>query len=474
MRDHGVPTSLHTRRLARLALPLALLALALPASAIALPAPTLFLTTGGSGMAEGGAGGIAPPSELWRVDPATGASSSAGGTGYAITGLAQDPTTGVLYAVSSSLSPIAPRTLLTLNPANAVATAIGPLGPGVARLADISFNSQGQLFGWDEEKDNLASVDKATGAVTVIPSSLSTKGSGVSFDRDDVLWIFNATEEGEFNTLDTATGAATTKGTLKPIDANRSPVSAAAWDCERTTLYATLNNRGKPPANLVTIDTATGAITNKGTVATGADGLEWFCPLAFEFTGSGATIAGGKQSLSIPVIRGPRVKGAASVVFSTVNGTARAGRDFLAASGTLSFPNNGTQLALPLTVTPDPNAGENRTFTVQLSGPSSGGTVGAPFTVTIKAGRPKPATIKGPKGAAAGRAAFTLRSNQLPARFLCKLDRGRFKGCGRNSKKGKKFQTPKLNPGRHKLVVQVVNRAGLKAKPAKRTFTVLP
>ncbi|HEX2393240.1 MAG TPA: hypothetical protein VHI77_10005 [Solirubrobacterales bacterium] len=62
----------------------------------------------------------------------------------------------------------------------------------------------------------------------------------------------------------------------------------------------------------------------------------------------------------------------------------------------------------------------------------------------------------------------------MPARFRCKLDRGKFRGCGKNSKKGKKFKTPALKPGQHKLVVQVVNGAGLKSKPAKKTFTVLP
>ena len=51
---------------------------------------------------------------------------------------------------------------------------------------------------------------------------------------------------------------------------------------------------------------------------------------------------------------------------------------------------------------------------------------------------------------------FKLRSAQLPARFRCKLDKGKFKGCGKNSKKGKKYKTPKLEPGKHKLVVQVV------------------
>jgi Calx-beta domain len=416
-----------------------------------------------------------------RVDPATGAASSVGNTGYAITGLAQDPTTGILYAVSNKNSPIAPLTLLTLNPANGAATVVGPLGPVENRIADITFNSQGQLYGWDESGDNLASINKVTGAVTVIPSALGTYGSGSAFDLNDNYWLFGEGEggggpgnEGGFFTVNLLTGETTKHGVLTPLDANESSVSAASFDCSRTTVYATINNFGEPPANLVTIDLATGIVTNKGLTVTAADGLEWFCPLAFEFTSPGVTVAGGNQSLSIPVVRGPRIKGAASVAFSTVNGSAHAGRDFVAAAGTLSFPNNGAGLTIPLTVTPDHSAGANRTFTVQLSSPSAGGTVGPPFTVTIKAGKPKPAKIKGPKKTAAERVTFKLRSNQLPARFRCKLDRSKFKGCGKNSKKGKKFETPKLKPGKHKLVVQVINGAGLKSKPARKTFTVLP
>lgn len=93
--------------------------------------------------------------------------------------------------------------------------------------------------------------------------------------------------------------------------------------------------------------------------------------------------------------------------------------------------------------------------------------------MTINASKPKPAKVKGPKKTTSQRPVFKLKSNQLPARFRCKLDKGKYKGCGKNSKKGKKYKTPKLEPGKHKLVVQVVNDAGKKSKPAKKTFTVL-
>lgn len=451
-----------------------LLAAAAPASA--LPAPTLFMTTGGTGESSK----TALPSELWRVDPNSGQAASVGNIGFAITGLAQDPTTGILYGVSNNKSPIAPRTLLKIDPTNGAATQVGP--PGLI-IADITFNSSGQLFGWSEEDDNLASIDKQTGVATEFAvNELSTYGSASAFDLNDTYWFLGDGEgeaktpngEGEYHTIDTATGKATSRGRLTPLDENRSAVSSAAFDCNRTTLYATINNYGDPPANLVTVNTATGALTNKGLTVTGADGLEWYCPLAFEFGTGPIKVASKKQTLSVPIIRGPRIKGAASVNVATVDGSAKAGLDFVGVTGTLAFANNigGTTLSLPIKA--NPKAGKNRKFEVALSSPSGGGSVGTPLKVTILAAKPKPAKVKGPKQTSAERVVFKLRSAQLPARFRCKLDKGKFKGCGKNSKKGKTYKTPKLEPGKHKLVVQVVNGAGKKSKPVKKVFTVLP
>jgi hypothetical protein len=452
----------------------AVLGLIAPASALALPAPTLLLTLGGNGK-----GTESTQTNLYRVDPATGGVTSVGLTGYAITGLAQDPTTGILYGVSNNNSPTAKLTLLTIDPATGAATPVGPLGK---TIADISFNSLGGLYGWSESGDDLASIDKATGAVTIIPSELETYGSGNAFDKNDNFWLFpegeggeSAGNEGGIFTVDLQTGSGTLHGKLKPLDENESSISAATYDCARTTLYATVNNFGEPPANLVTIDTVTGSLTNKGLVPTGADGLEWYCPLAFEFPSASAIVGkAGKQTLSVPVVRGPRIAGAASVGFATVAGSAHAGRDFVAASGTLNFANNASEATVPLTVTPDPRAGVNRQFNLALLNPSSGGSVGNAYTVTINASKPKRAKVKGPKKTSAKRVIFKLTSNQLPAKFRCKLDKRKYKACGKNSKKGKKYKTPKLSPGRHKLVVQVVNGAGLKSKPAKKKFTVLP
>jgi Calx-beta domain len=455
------------------------IALLAAGAASALPAPTLFLTTGGVGDSKV----TPPPSNLWSVDPASGATTSVGNTGYAITGLAQDPTTGTLYAVSNFKSPTTPLTLLTLNPGNGAATAIGSLGKE-RKIADIAFNSGGQLFGWwDEPEDNLVSIDKSNGSVTLIGNAgIGTYGSGSDFDREDTYWLLGEgegeatppNEEGTYWTVDTTTGVPTERGQLTPIDENESSISAASFDCSRSTLYATVNNYGDPPANLVTVDLATGRLTNKGSVPNGADGLTWYCPLAFEFNSGPIKVAAKKQTLSLGVLRGPRIKGSASVNFATVPGSAKAGTDFAAASGTLAFANNGADGSLTVTIKGNKKAGKNRKFQVALSSPTADGTVGAPLQITILAAKPKPAKVKGPSQTSAERPAFKLKSSQLPARFRCKLDKGKFKGCGKASKKAKKYKTPALEPGKHKLVVQVVNGAGKKSKPVKKSFTVLP
>lgn len=473
-----IPKSLSIRALSVSLVAITVAAVAV-SSATALPAPTLFMTTGGVGDSSK----TPPPSNLWQLDPWTGAGVSVGNTGYAITGLAQDPTTGILYAVSNAKSPTVPLALLTIDPATGAATPVGSLGKE-HKIADISFNSNGELFGWwDEPEDDLVRIDKATGAVTQIgDSGLSTYGSGSAFDINDTFWLFGEGEgepavpntEGSFWTVDTATGVPTLRGQLTPIDSHRSSISAAAYDCARTTLWATVNNYGEPPANLITIDTATGNPSNKGRTETGADGLEWYCPLAFEFTSGPIKVAAKKQTLTFGIVRGPRIKGAASVNFATVGGSAKAGRDFVATAGALSFANNAADGSVTVTVKGDPKAGSNRKFQVALSSPSSGGSVGSPLQVTILAPKPKPAKIKGPEETSAERVVFKLRSNQQPARFRCRLDKGRFKGCGKNGKKGKEYTTPPLEPGQHQLVVQVVNGAGKKSKPAKKVFTVLP
>src|SRR5262245_16740452 len=129
--------------------------------------------------AEGG-NGVASP-RLLRVNPETGAVTAVGPIGFAVTGLAVDPTTGVLYGSTNTHSVSSPNSLVTINRQTGAGTVVGAYG-GTNVVADLTFNGTGQLFGWDEDTDDLVTIDKATGAVTVVgDAGVSTRGDGLTF-----------------------------------------------------------------------------------------------------------------------------------------------------------------------------------------------------------------------------------------------------------------------------------------------------
>ena len=74
----------------------AFLAAVLAPPASAAPPPGLYGATGVLGN------DTAPPSNLYRIDPSTGAATTVGPIGYAVGGLALDPTAGVLYGVTTA------------------------------------------------------------------------------------------------------------------------------------------------------------------------------------------------------------------------------------------------------------------------------------------------------------------------------------------------------------------------------------
>jgi hypothetical protein len=63
---------------------------------------------------------------------------------------------------------------------------------------------------------------------------------------------------------------------------------------------------------------------------------------------------------------------AGSVKYKTVDGTAKAGSDYTAASGTLQFPAGATELLIPVEVVGDALTEADETFRIELSNPSTG------------------------------------------------------------------------------------------------------
>ncbi len=102
----------------------------------------------------------------------------------------------------------------------------------------------------------------------------------------------------------------------------------------------------------------------------------------FQFGAATATVTEGTTTLAIPVTRSSG-SGSASVKYATSNGSAVAGQDYTAKSGTLSFAAGVTTQNISLSITNDSLYEVDETFTVALSSPSSGWSLGSPATATV-------------------------------------------------------------------------------------------
>ncbi len=90
---------------------------------------------------------------------------------------------------------------------------------------------------------------------------------------------------------------------------------------------------------------------------------------------------------SIPAVvsLAPAATGTVTVKYATADGTAKAGSDYSAVSGTLTFTPGQTSRTVPIPISNDTTVEPNRTFTLNLSAPTGGATLGrASATITIR------------------------------------------------------------------------------------------
>jgi hypothetical protein len=226
-----------------------------------------------------GAGGN-PATNLYLVNPANGAVlQTLGPVGFGVTGLAVDPATGTLYGVTGGNDANNPGFLITVNKTTGAGTVVGDLfADSTSPVADITFTPDGTLYGWSENTDDLVTINKATGAATVVgESGTSTSGSGLASNAAGVLYFAGSRDDGPLRTVDRTTGALTTVTTMDGTT-NRQ-LAALAFDAAGTLFGARLTDAGGTsprPADLVTIDPATGAVTSRG------PSVDRFDAIAFE------------------------------------------------------------------------------------------------------------------------------------------------------------------------------------------------
>jgi hypothetical protein len=222
--------------------------------------PIDFVGSGQLFAADGAGGNLA---NLYTLNPATGAvTSTIGAIGFAVTGLAVHPTTGTLYGVTGGVDPSNPGHLITINRTTGAGTVFGDLLAGTTNpVADITFTSDGTLYGWSEDTDELVTINLTTGVATVVGASgIGTSGSGIAASSANVLFFTGEGDTGALRTVDRATGLTTVVAPLDGLTDN--PINALAFN--GSTLFGSRLDTGTFASELITIDTTTAAITVVG------------------------------------------------------------------------------------------------------------------------------------------------------------------------------------------------------------------
>ncbi len=232
------------------------------------------------------------PGELYTLDPTNGAMvqdfgplNDSSGLNYPVTGLAFSPTTGILYGSTGNSNPASQATLVTINPATALVTVVGAFNAGPingsgdpATMADIAFDSAGNLFGVGSiGGPQLYSISLATGQATQVGAGTgltSTSGGGVAIGPDGS--VFGTPTSTRFGTYNSVTGAYTNiTSPTKPVGG-----AYAALAFDGSTLYGLdlgPDSAGKP-TELVTLNTATGAIADLGASVAQLDAIAFQVP----------------------------------------------------------------------------------------------------------------------------------------------------------------------------------------------------
>ena len=246
---------------------------------LALAARTEAATLYGSTAAGG-------PGELYIINPATGAVvqdvgplNDAFGVNYGVTGLAFNPFNGLLYgSTGNSVAATAAR-LITINPNTALVTVVGSFNAGPvsgsgtpATMADIAFDpTSASLFGVGSVGGpQLYSINLGTGQATVLGTTglTSTTGGGLAVSTASIF--YGTPTASRFGTYNPGTGAYTDiANPTKPVSG-----AYAALAFDGSVLYGlNLGSGAPPPTHLVTINLATGAVTDIGASVSSLDAI---------------------------------------------------------------------------------------------------------------------------------------------------------------------------------------------------------
>jgi Tol biopolymer transport system component len=181
--------------------------------------------------------------------------------------------------------------------------------------------------------------------------------------------------------------------------------------------------------------------------------------------------------VDVTVRRSGGLNGAASVAYSTSNGSATAGSDYTATSGTVSFALGENEKTFSVPVTNDSANEGNENFHVTLSNPGAGAQLTSPTTATVTIidddsgsapASPETSITSGPTDATwVDQPQFRFSSTTPGASFRCRTDGQVFAPCS------SLYTSARLPAGDHTFSVYAIAPNGVAdPTPATRSFHV--
>jgi hypothetical protein len=238
-------------------------------------------------FAASGSSGVNTPGELVILNTGTGATTNIGAlvdssnNPYGVTGLRFDPVTGVLYGSTGLNSLTAPGHLVTINPLTGAVTDVGSFGVKTT-FADITFafdpTNTLRLYGYQSGGDHsLYTINLSAGTATLVGLSgiKAFGGEGLAADAFGTIFGTPTGCSGVLDTFSKVNGSPTFVANLSNCPLSTANINALAFGNTTGTLFGINGGNTGPlsPANLVTIDTTSGVVTNIGSSLNGLDAL---------------------------------------------------------------------------------------------------------------------------------------------------------------------------------------------------------
>lgn len=104
---------------------------------------------------------------------------------------------------------------------------------------------------------------------------------------------------------------------------------------------------------------------------------------SIRFTINRFTATEGKSPMSITLVRTGGAAGVASVMYALKDGSAKAGKDYVIASGKITFASGETTRTVTVDIMNNSDADGVREFSIEISGPEGGAGIGVPASATI-------------------------------------------------------------------------------------------